>query len=183
MIEVPISIVAWVSVVLVQAIIHYVVFGARRERIQQEEEAVLEESLSLSTNESFMEAELEPSTAEHPPSDPSSPTLSSSPTFTVEDVHVLTSSPRSAIIRHRSSSSSSMLDETMIFEPSPFYLTQTGTEILKVRNRATYSLILESIFGDVKIRFLSTIAHGCISHLQGCSIENMIEEQIRAVPQ
>jgi hypothetical protein len=51
MIEIPLSIVAWLSVVLVQAVIHYVVLGARRNRIQHEEDLVLEESLSLATNE------------------------------------------------------------------------------------------------------------------------------------
>ena len=47
----PLSTVAWISVVLVQAIVHYVVFGARRARMQHEEELVLGESLSLATNE------------------------------------------------------------------------------------------------------------------------------------
>ena len=56
MIEVPLSIVAWVSVVVVQALIHFVVFAARRERIQQDEDRVLEESLSLATNEGSLDA-------------------------------------------------------------------------------------------------------------------------------
>jgi hypothetical protein len=56
MIEVPLSTVAWVIVVVVQAVIHFVVFAARRERIQQDEDIVLEESLSLATNEGSMDA-------------------------------------------------------------------------------------------------------------------------------
>jgi Tfp pilus assembly protein FimV len=56
MIEIPLSIVAWVSVVVVQAVIHFVVFAARRERIQQDEDIVLEESLSLATNEGSLDA-------------------------------------------------------------------------------------------------------------------------------
>jgi hypothetical protein len=56
MIEVPLSIVAWVSVVVVQAVIHFCVLAARRERIQQDEDIVLEESLSLATNEGSLDA-------------------------------------------------------------------------------------------------------------------------------
>lgn len=123
------------SVVLVQALIHYVVFGVRRERIQQEEEAVLEESLSLSTNDSFVEAELEPHTSESTSSDPSSPARSASPVFAIQhNVHVLktASSPNSSIAPHMISPRCSMLGDAMVFEPSPLYLTQTGTEMLKV---------------------------------------------------
>jgi hypothetical protein len=143
MIEVPISIVAWMSVVLVQALIHYVVFGVRRERIQQEEEAVLEESFSLSTNDSFVEAEQEPIISENASSDPSTPTPSVSPAFAIQNVQLskTKSSPTSSIVPHRISPRSSMLNETMIFEPSPFYLSQTGTEMLKVCNRSICFLI------------------------------------------
>lgn len=55
MFDIPLSIVAWISVVLVQAVVHYVVFGARRARIQHEEDLVLEESLSLATNDSSLD--------------------------------------------------------------------------------------------------------------------------------
>lgn len=56
--EISLSTIAWVSVVLVQALVHYLVFGARQERLQQEKEqaALVEESLSLATNESFVDA-------------------------------------------------------------------------------------------------------------------------------
>jgi hypothetical protein len=56
MIEIPLSIVAWISVVLVQAIVHYVILGGRRGRIQEEEDMVLEECLSLSTTDGSMDA-------------------------------------------------------------------------------------------------------------------------------
>eukprot|EP00339_Tiarina_fusa_P028380 CAMPEP_0117035880 /NCGR_PEP_ID=MMETSP0472-20121206/25460_1 /TAXON_ID=693140 ORGANISM="Tiarina fusus, Strain LIS" /NCGR_SAMPLE_ID=MMETSP0472 /ASSEMBLY_ACC=CAM_ASM_000603 /LENGTH=130 /DNA_ID=CAMNT_0004745491 /DNA_START=156 /DNA_END=548 /DNA_ORIENTATION=- len=56
MAEIPLSIVAWVSVVLLQAVIHYVILGARRGRIQEEEDMVLEECLSLSTTEGSTDA-------------------------------------------------------------------------------------------------------------------------------
>jgi hypothetical protein len=55
MIEIPLSIFAWISVVLVQAVIHYLVLGSRRDRIQHEADLVLEESLSLATNEGSLD--------------------------------------------------------------------------------------------------------------------------------
>ena len=52
MIGISLEVVAWVSVVLVQAILHFVVLGARRERIQRnDEDIIIEESLSLATSE------------------------------------------------------------------------------------------------------------------------------------
>ena len=51
MIGVSLEIVAWFSVVLVQAVLHFVVLGARRDRMQQDEDIIIEESLSLATNE------------------------------------------------------------------------------------------------------------------------------------
>eukprot|EP00980_Cylindrotheca_fusiformis_P002801 scaffold672_cov126-Cylindrotheca_fusiformis.AAC.2 len=48
MIDVPLSAVAWLSVVLIQAVLHYFVLGYRRRRIDQvAEDLALEESLSL----------------------------------------------------------------------------------------------------------------------------------------
>jgi hypothetical protein len=49
------EIATWVCVVVVQAILHFVVLGARQERIQQDEDLILEESLSLATNESALD--------------------------------------------------------------------------------------------------------------------------------
>ena len=53
MIEVPISIISWVFVVGFQAIVHFFIFGARRERIQQEGEAKYETLSVTSRSESF----------------------------------------------------------------------------------------------------------------------------------
>mmetsp|Transcript_8134 Transcript_8134/g.12875 ORF Transcript_8134/g.12875 Transcript_8134/m.12875 type:complete len:146 (+) Transcript_8134:85-522(+) len=142
--EIPLSIAAWVSVVLIQAIIHYVVFGVRRERIQeqQEEEAVFE-TVSLSTSESFTEHELEPSNIvenvvaaaaqgigvnEAPKSSSVAPI----------SVHSPASSSRKTL--------SSTRNETLVIEPSPHFLMQTGNDLLK-----------------------------------SCSLENLVEEQLRAV--
>ena len=49
MTEVPLSIVAWISVVLIQAVIHYFVLGTRRKNrmVSDAEDMLLEESLSL----------------------------------------------------------------------------------------------------------------------------------------
>jgi hypothetical protein len=52
MIDVPLSMVAWVTVVLVQALVHYVVLGARRQRQQDDK---LEETLSLVSNEGSLD--------------------------------------------------------------------------------------------------------------------------------
>lgn len=48
MTELPLSAVAWISVVLIQAVLHYFVLGHRRRRVDQDaEDLALEESLSL----------------------------------------------------------------------------------------------------------------------------------------
>uniref|UniRef100_A0A7R9WP55 Uncharacterized protein n=1 Tax=Craspedostauros australis TaxID=1486917 RepID=A0A7R9WP55_9STRA len=47
MIEVPLSIVAWFSVVAVQAIVHFVVLGSRRQRKQHQHEDLNEAALFL----------------------------------------------------------------------------------------------------------------------------------------
>ena len=49
MTEVPLSIVAWISVVLIQAVIHYFVLGMRRKNkmVSDAEDMLMEESLSL----------------------------------------------------------------------------------------------------------------------------------------
>ena len=73
MLDIPISIIAWIAVVLVQALVHYFVFGARRERINQDD-AKLEDSLSFNC-EGSMEAELDPTSAPNTPT--SAPSFSS----------------------------------------------------------------------------------------------------------
>ena len=53
MIELPLSVIAWLSVVVVQAVLHYVVLGARRGRVVSgpEEDPSLEECFSLGTDD------------------------------------------------------------------------------------------------------------------------------------
>eukprot|EP00934_Nitzschia_sp_Nitz4_P004329 Nitzschia sp. Nitz4//scaffold114_size70088//27012//27510//NITZ4_005977-RA/size70088-augustus-gene-0.4-mRNA-1//1//CDS//3329533423//4319//frame0 len=51
MIELPLSVLAWISVVVVQAMIHYLVLGPRRQRARSLEADALEESLSLATQD------------------------------------------------------------------------------------------------------------------------------------
>lgn len=151
MLEVSTPTVAWISVVLVQAIIHYFVFGARRERIQQETEAVLlEESFSFCTYEGSMESDYDldlTSTPNTPTAAPSFSSISSLSSVACQNEDLTTASEtisfpsteREVYIKFR---------ETDIDENSPFYLMQTGTEMLK-----------------------------------SCSLKNVVEEQIRLVPQ
>jgi len=131
MLEVSTSTVAWISVVIVQALIHYFVFGARRERIQQETEAVmLEESFSFSTIDSSMESELDLiSTPNTPTAAPFFSSISSlarqnGDITTASETIPFPSAEREFYIK---------LSEADTFENSPFYLMQTGTEMLKVR--------------------------------------------------
>ena len=96
MIEIPLSIVAWISVVLIQAMVHYVVFGARRQRIQQQEseEALMLETLSLSTNESFSDLNKDASCTE----------LMLSSSSLTDHHHIVTSSSSSTLSSSRRSS-------------------------------------------------------------------------------
>jgi len=123
MLEVSISIIAWISVVVIQACFHYFVFGARKERmIQQETDAVLEESFSFNTNESSMEIELDPAT-----SAPNTPTSAPfPPSYSISSLSSITkplSSTESTVYLQRCNSTS--------YEESQIYLMQTGSEMLK----------------------------------------------------
>jgi hypothetical protein len=116
MMEIPLSTVAWISVVLVQAIVHYMVFGARRARIQQEEDMVLEESLSLATTEGSMDTFDEPA--------------SFSDAWTIKDCGY------SGTVISATPGTPTLLGEKLLDgdEPQDFLnlLTQTGTELLNV---------------------------------------------------
>jgi hypothetical protein len=59
MIELSLSVIAWLSVVVVQAVIHYVVLGSRRGLAVGPigEESLLEECLSLATVDTFDEVD------------------------------------------------------------------------------------------------------------------------------
>ena len=112
MLDIPLSIVAWISVVLVQAVVHYFVFGARRARMQHEEDLMLEESLSLATNEGSTDTDDSTALQE---------------ALTVKDCGGYTGT----IISATMSPGDKILDGD---EPSDFLnlLSQTGTELLKV---------------------------------------------------
>uniref|UniRef100_A0A7S4AWX5 Uncharacterized protein n=1 Tax=Pseudo-nitzschia australis TaxID=44445 RepID=A0A7S4AWX5_9STRA len=148
MLEVSTSTVAWISVVIVQFLIHYFIFGARRERIIQETETVLlEESLSFSTNEGSMDSDFDVTNI------PDTPT--STPPFSP-------GSPLSSLIKEGNVTAASetvssfwtkrvfdiRLSDIDQVENTPLYLMQTGNEMLK-----------------------------------SCSLKNVVEEQIRSVPQ
>ena len=132
MLEVSTSTVAWISVVIVQFLIHYFIFGARRERILQETETVLlEENLSFSTNEGSMDSDFDvtnipdtPTSA--PPFCPVSPLLSLIKEGNVTAASETVSSfwtKRAFDIR---------LSEIDQGQNTPLYLMQTGNEMLKV---------------------------------------------------
>lgn len=128
MIEIPLSIVAWISVVLVQAVLHYVVLGARRDRIQHEEDLVLEESLSLATNESSLDEQ---------------DVSFSSDTFTIQDCGyqgcIIPATPGTPTLLGEEDDVDGLMDGD---EPQPILvelLTQTGTELLKVSESRSIS--------------------------------------------
>lgn len=111
MFELPLSVVAWISVVLVQAIVHFVVLGARRGGSIGSivEDPALEECLSLATNDTADDVDS---------------------SFTLKDCGyqgtVLPSDPSTPVL----------LVEKEIIRPEPeqFFelLDQTGTELFKV---------------------------------------------------
>ena len=109
MIELPLSVVAWISVVLVQAIVHFVLLGGRREITNESpvDDTALEECLSLATNETTDDADS---------------------SFTLKDCGyqgtVLPSDPSSPLLGK----------PVMHPEPEQFFelLDQTGTELFKV---------------------------------------------------
>ena len=116
MIDIPLSIVAWISVVLVQAIVHYVVFGARRGRMQQEEDMVLEECLSLSTAEGSMDTADETMYGE---------------TLTLQDGYKGTVIPSTVGTPPLLGEKDTLYEnEEQVFM---HLLTQTGTDLLRVR--------------------------------------------------
>lgn len=125
MLEVCASTVAWISVVVVQALVHYFVFGARRERI---DEVLLEESLSsVGSIESEFDIINTPNTPTGDPSFSSISYVSLDP----QDGNLTSKfeTVPSTSTRHEVSIN---LSETDIARKVPFYLMETGTEVLKV---------------------------------------------------
>jgi hypothetical protein len=129
MIELPLSIVAWLSVVLVQAVIHYVVLGSRRNRIQHEEDLVLEESLSLATTEESLDDQ---------------DVSFSSDAFTIQDCGyqgcIIPATPGTPKLLGEEDVDGLMDGLMEGDEPQPILelLTQTGTELLKVSESVNY---------------------------------------------
>ena len=132
MFEVSTSTVAWISVVIVQFLIHYVIFGARRERIHQETEAVLlEENLSFSTNDGSMESDFD--LTSYPDTPTAAPSFASVPSLTSlikEESVTAASETESYLWTNRKFDVS--FSETDKGENTPLYLMQTGNEMLKV---------------------------------------------------
>jgi hypothetical protein len=159
MIEVPLSIVAWVSVVVVQALIHFVVFGARRERIQQDEDTVLEESLSLATNKGSLNAYDDNSVTE---------------SFDSPGIGVA-SDESMADFRALSFLSEKMFDDD--HEPLNFHelLSQTGSQLAQVSTTT-------SIRDDANLLiYLSSLLMFSFSFkIKTRSVQCLVQEQIRA---
>jgi len=110
MLELSLSVVAWISVVLVQAIVHYVVLGSRRgQAVGGAQDETLEECLSLATAETAEDADA---------------------SFNVQD------GGYQGIVAPADPSTPVLMGEKEIFTPEPEQflelLDQTGTELLKV---------------------------------------------------
>lgn len=115
MIELPLSVIAWLSVVVVQAVVHFVVLGSRRGRAVggPEEEPSLEECLSLTTSDTVDETDT---------------------SFTINDAgydcsyecSVITADPSTPLL----------MDEKEMINPEPEHLLelldQTGTDLFLV---------------------------------------------------
>mmetsp|Transcript_96115 Transcript_96115/g.277569 ORF Transcript_96115/g.277569 Transcript_96115/m.277569 type:complete len:126 (-) Transcript_96115:364-741(-) len=82
MIDLPLSVIAWLSVIVVQAVIHYVVLGSRRpQTVGNPVEDEMEETMSLATAETLDDADASFTLKDCGydgcviPSDPSTPVL------------------------------------------------------------------------------------------------------------
>lgn len=142
MLDIPMSHVAWLSVVVIQALIHYFVFGMRRVRIQKEEEPVYE-TLSLSTNDSFADLDSDPVPVTVPTQDALTAAAAAASSsylayidnddLSEEDNPFLSTEPSTAM-----SSFSSIVPPcsprvvSHLIDPSPYELMQTGKDILRV---------------------------------------------------
>lgn len=197
--ELPISIVAWLTVVVVQAVIHFIVFGARRERIQQEEEALFE-TLSLTTSESFttaatMDADAVSSQQRVEQYFRETTMVSSSSLLddSVDDEDDILVLERTAADAPDAWESSWRLedDDDLIVEPSPYFLMQTGKDILRVSTCSIAECIPIAIFHkassheilNLSLAYRQPFVYYACCIVQHASLENVVEEQIRALPQ
>jgi len=134
MLEISTSAVAWISVVVVQFLVHYIIFGIRRERIIQETDAVLlEESLSFSTNEGATDSDCDLASAPNTPTnDPYFSSVSSLSSASLIEGNTTPSSSELALSDYSSDRKVYIeLSATDRVENTPFYLMQTGNEMLR----------------------------------------------------
>ena len=187
MIGLSLEVVAWISVVLVQAILHFVVLGARRERIQRDDEdIIIEESLSLATNECDCSIH-----ADDDDDDdhcrPITPEMHSSPDIARQGdgYETPTSSPQTGVVIGKKLRA---LDGD---EPLEFLhlLSQTGSEMIKVSEPDNFvaDLVLIQWLVDFDHVSLTQVrpAFGLLFNLpspfyQSHSVERLVQEQIRA---
>jgi flagellum-specific peptidoglycan hydrolase FlgJ len=137
MIDVPLSAVAWISVVLIQAVIHYFVLGHRRRRVEQEaEDLALEESLSLAETLSLADtSDDSASIADDLASQETTYQIPMSPMFDRSErmmksqgdinISLLGKTLVSEMVRDGSKDSQEFID----------FLSSTGTELLRVSSR------------------------------------------------
>ncbi|KAG7364597.1 hypothetical protein IV203_037799 [Nitzschia inconspicua] len=159
MIESPISIVAWLAVVIVQAVIHFVVFGARRERLQKEEEALFE-TLSLSTSASFSD----------------------------QDAAIFHNNEQSAhrfetqvvALAAAATSSSSLLDDLEEDEDEIFFLERSAASEPLLNCSPQFDDDDDLVMEEPPSYLLMQTGKDI---LRRGSLEKVVEEQIRAIPQ
>jgi hypothetical protein len=198
------EIATWVCVVVVQAILHFVVLGARQERIQQDEDLILEESLSLATNESALDtASIDDLVVVG--SDPvvdgagglSYPDAHPFPDISLHDGehhhhHDISGEDEKPIPDVGAPPGLMMLGHNKILldgdeDPRNFLhlLSQTGSEMIKVR---FCFLVLEScddelllfVVRQMNLSPLLSIVPAALSPLKNRSIERLVQQQIRA---
>ena len=184
MLEVCTSTVAWISVVVIQALVHYFVLGARREKLNKETEAVLEESLSFSTIEDSDECDVDrmditDASSERPSL--SSISYSSSDRYDGNvNVNAKLKTVLSTSTEHQSSIYS---DGITIPRKAPMYLMQTGTEMLEVRERVvvppgSFSLSFHTLT-HLMIFYLIMFAELLLG--KHCSTTNSVRATIRFI--
>ena len=138
MTDIPLSAVAWLSVVLIQAIIHFFVLGHRRKRSEPDEVAALtmEESLSLAETLSLSDALDDSlsitasvhSSAENSDQVPLSPMYDKGlKSFSKPEGEINISLLGKTLISER------VLDDNETSQEFLNFLSHTGTELLKVR--------------------------------------------------
>jgi hypothetical protein len=141
MTDVPLSAVAWICVVLIQAVLHYFVLGHRRRRVEQEaEDLALEESLSLAETLSLADTSDDSASIADVLADalasqdityqiPMSPMFDRSERMTKSqgdiNISLLGKTLVSEMVRDGSKDSQEFID----------FLSSTGTELLKVSSR------------------------------------------------